>query len=463
MKPDRPSPPGPPVPYARLPPPEDHRPPSMIASGHPPTLPSIHHLHPELASTSSMTHPMPSSSTHPQANYFTSDSMRDYEGDPPGPPKKKRRRQALSCTECKRRKIKCDRAQPCGPCSRRGEQSKCQWNIIEPMEKYVTRTEYDDLKTRVEYLEDIIARIPNTSYDLRNPPSPPLSTHGYRPPTASGRTYPPHLASTSALHRDMPSSYSPIRGEPPPLSNPVHHGTAPPESPPYPPSTVSAYPDHSGRSNVSISSSNPATARALSNSPILSSSSRLRETGSTSRPRGLSLADITTPHIPEGGSTPSVGASYPQQPKNRQAQMPTPLGQHLRKVSAPTGPVTETLRQARNITATTTRRTSIWAKPNYQQACEGPPERRRQREALHRVAPLRPRNRRVVVRRHQRRLRQHNLRQWQQAPRDQHLLLREVLPLGVIGCLDICPGIHNASDSYPFSHHRQRLSELYLR
>ena len=163
MKSDRPSPPGPPVPYARHPPPEEHRPPPMIASHHPPTLPSIHHLHPELASTTSIQPPMASSS-HGQASYFTSESIRDYgtflsafhaiihladltvvfkatrhgtdnsdpEGDPPGPPKKKRRRQALSCTgvcpillrrascpqtrassksflECKRRKIKCDR------------------------------------------------------------------------------------------------------------------------------------------------------------------------------------------------------------------------------------------------------------------------------------------------------------------------------------------------------------------
>ncbi|PVF94336.1 hypothetical protein CPB86DRAFT_49533 [Serendipita vermifera] len=49
------------------------------------------------------------------------------------PPKKKRRRQALSCTECKRRKIRCDRAQPCAPCSRRGEGDKCKWNILEPV------------------------------------------------------------------------------------------------------------------------------------------------------------------------------------------------------------------------------------------------------------------------------------------------------------------------------------------
>ncbi|KAF8343772.1 uncharacterized protein EI90DRAFT_2119 [Cantharellus anzutake] len=47
--------------------------------------------------------------------------------------KKKRRRQALSCTECKRRKIRCDRSHPCSPCARRGDQDKCRWTLLDPM------------------------------------------------------------------------------------------------------------------------------------------------------------------------------------------------------------------------------------------------------------------------------------------------------------------------------------------
>ena len=60
----------------------------------------------------------------------------DADGNPTNdgdPPKKKRRRQALSCTECKRRKIKCDRNHPCSPCARRGDQDKCRWTLLEPM------------------------------------------------------------------------------------------------------------------------------------------------------------------------------------------------------------------------------------------------------------------------------------------------------------------------------------------
>ncbi|KAJ3503287.1 hypothetical protein NMY22_g18303 [Coprinellus aureogranulatus] len=51
------------------------------------------------------------------------------------PPKRKRQRQALSCTECKRRKIKCDR------------------------DKYVTRTEYDQLKDKFDELWVIVHRL----------------------------------------------------------------------------------------------------------------------------------------------------------------------------------------------------------------------------------------------------------------------------------------------------------------
>ncbi|KAF8757582.1 GAL4-like Zn(II)2Cys6 (or C6 zinc) binuclear cluster DNA-binding domain [Rhizoctonia solani] len=62
-------------------------------------------------------------------------------------------RQALSCTECKRRKIKCDRQHPCGPCVRRTEADKCHWNVVEPSDKYILRTEWDGLQRRVEALE----------------------------------------------------------------------------------------------------------------------------------------------------------------------------------------------------------------------------------------------------------------------------------------------------------------------
>ncbi|KAI0271920.1 hypothetical protein BGY98DRAFT_184790 [Russula aff. rugulosa BPL654] len=84
------------------------------------------------------------------------DSDGDGDSEQAARPKQKRRRQALSCTECKRRKIKCDRAHPCTPCIRRGDQNKCQWHVIEPVDKYVSRAEYDELKARVDHLETLL-------------------------------------------------------------------------------------------------------------------------------------------------------------------------------------------------------------------------------------------------------------------------------------------------------------------
>ncbi|PWN52790.1 hypothetical protein IE53DRAFT_366905 [Violaceomyces palustris] len=42
------------------------------------------------------------------------------------PPPKKRNRQALSCTACRERKIKCDRVVPCAQCVKRGDQQFCR-------------------------------------------------------------------------------------------------------------------------------------------------------------------------------------------------------------------------------------------------------------------------------------------------------------------------------------------------
>ncbi|KAF8160025.1 hypothetical protein B0H34DRAFT_426641 [Crassisporium funariophilum] len=61
--------------------------------------------------------------------------------------------------ECKRRKIKCDRSQPCTPCTRRGEESGCQWHIVEPVEKYATKAEFDELKARYEQLAALVQRL----------------------------------------------------------------------------------------------------------------------------------------------------------------------------------------------------------------------------------------------------------------------------------------------------------------
>ncbi|KAK6977345.1 hypothetical protein R3P38DRAFT_3377653 [Favolaschia claudopus] len=176
-----------------------------------PQLPSIRTLHPYLPppaamestafptptlSTPTMPMPMMTFSAHPgypPSSYADSDAdERDPSGDAE-PPKKKRRRQALSCTECKRRKIRCDRTQPCAPCVRRGDQAKCQWNVVEPAtEKYVPRAEYDALHRRVDMLEDALrSRIHAfEDYVYRLPPHV-LASHPLPPHLLPATAYPP--------------------------------------------------------------------------------------------------------------------------------------------------------------------------------------------------------------------------------------------------------------------------------
>ncbi|EJU03431.1 hypothetical protein DACRYDRAFT_21034 [Dacryopinax primogenitus] len=67
----------------------------------------------------------------------------------PQPIKKKRRREALSCSECKRRKIGCDRKKPCGPCARRGESDMCKWSVLPPVDKPIGRSSYNALKDQL--------------------------------------------------------------------------------------------------------------------------------------------------------------------------------------------------------------------------------------------------------------------------------------------------------------------------
>ncbi|KAJ7674323.1 hypothetical protein B0H17DRAFT_159993 [Mycena rosella] len=101
-----------------------------------PQLPSIRQLHPYLppppTAASYAGSPDHAGSPDPEHEHASEQEGDERDGDDQ-PPKKRRRRQALSCTECKRRKIRCDRAQPCAPCVRRGDQEKCQWHFVEPV------------------------------------------------------------------------------------------------------------------------------------------------------------------------------------------------------------------------------------------------------------------------------------------------------------------------------------------
>ncbi|GAA6027400.1 hypothetical protein JCM8097_007831 [Rhodosporidiobolus ruineniae] len=81
--------------------------------------------------------------------------------------KKKRNRMALSCKECKRRKIKCDRVMPvCGNCAKRNRPTDCTWDVFQPandafLPPTLARTaEVETLAARLAHVERYLATLP---------------------------------------------------------------------------------------------------------------------------------------------------------------------------------------------------------------------------------------------------------------------------------------------------------------
>ncbi|KAF8879170.1 hypothetical protein BD779DRAFT_1164802 [Infundibulicybe gibba] len=281
------------------------------------SLPSIRQLHPYLPPSGMSSHipsggdtsysyPAPPhyashAAVHEQpASYLAAPQREsDYgvdsdadDGDQQGPPKKKRRRQALSCTECKRRKIKCDRSQPCTPCSRRGEQHKCHWHIVEPVEKYVTRAEYDDLKTRFEQLEGLVQRL--------LPPAAPMSAPYYPMGIPSGMPGVPPEAVQSYHPGTNPIVYQPMM--PPPNYHSQHMETSSQASHRF---VKSEDPQGSSRHQQQgpIGSSSPVGQPAQSPSLLRHRPSDTKSpTSAAVKNSPLSLASITTPFNPESQS-----------------------------------------------------------------------------------------------------------------------------------------------------------------
>lgn len=230
------------------------------------------------------------------------------------------------------------RAQPCGPCTRRGEQSKCQWRTLEPVyvepghsihrwhsylylysrDKYVTRSEYEDmksqcradydhLKARVEQLEAFVERIVSTSPAPVNPSMYPMSSDmpGGAPPESM--PYPTGHASSSG-----PVLYSPV---PPPSSYPTDYAPKPPRYPSTSPHliTPAALPSSSSPQPPGGSGGAPGHTRRTSTSTSDTKSP------TTVRQSPLSITAITAPFNTE-------------QPKNCHAQTPHMPGGRLRPV-----------------------------------------------------------------------------------------------------------------------------------
>ena len=88
----------------------------------------------------------------------------DNEDDAGEKRESKRPRMAISCSECRRRKIKCDRNVPCMACVKRGVPGSCRWENakVEPSpQPFALKTQVDDLQRRLDALQDTLSSLPS--------------------------------------------------------------------------------------------------------------------------------------------------------------------------------------------------------------------------------------------------------------------------------------------------------------
>ncbi|GAA5894744.1 uncharacterized protein JCM6883_002195 [Sporobolomyces salmoneus] len=84
------------------------------------------------------------------------------------PKKKPKGRAVLSCGECKRRKVKCDRKIPCATCIARGQADRCAWDdpLARPEgQPFALATQYDEVIARLDRIEHFLDTLPS---DIRN-------------------------------------------------------------------------------------------------------------------------------------------------------------------------------------------------------------------------------------------------------------------------------------------------------
>ncbi|GAA5825624.1 hypothetical protein JCM11251_000314 [Rhodosporidiobolus azoricus] len=70
--------------------------------------------------------------------------------------KKTRNRKPSSCAACRKRKLRCNRADPCDQCTAKGEAHLCNWEGAEPLYKVRNEADTEELKNQVARLESLV-------------------------------------------------------------------------------------------------------------------------------------------------------------------------------------------------------------------------------------------------------------------------------------------------------------------
>ncbi|GAA5938050.1 hypothetical protein JCM3775_005323 [Rhodotorula graminis] len=146
------------------------------------------------------------------------------EGDAGG----RKRRVPLSCTECVRRKIKCDRGMPCSSCVRRKRVEFCTFEDEDPSTPYAQTTEVRALARRLAHLETLF----QLAHPNLHPGSSAASFHA-SPASLHSLQSPAIQASPHAgPHHTSPAHAQPaLPPPPPPPASAQQHGAAPPPGP----------------------------------------------------------------------------------------------------------------------------------------------------------------------------------------------------------------------------------------
>lgn len=107
-----------------------------------------------------------------------------------------------SCATCRRRKVRCDKHMPCGPCSRGGH--VCSYPPKEPRRPRVGKTTMCEVANRIQKLEKTLSNIP-PDRSFREP---------FRPASVSAPVSAVNSASTSAPRRASSNYQSPDQRKP---------------------------------------------------------------------------------------------------------------------------------------------------------------------------------------------------------------------------------------------------------
>lgn len=89
----------------------------------------------------------------------------DSSNPPQPPPKKGKDKKIWSCHSCRRRKLKCDRSDPCGACQARGEGQSCTWEEGQRPEKN-NRESLDQLPNLISKLTEEFKELKTSNTEL---------------------------------------------------------------------------------------------------------------------------------------------------------------------------------------------------------------------------------------------------------------------------------------------------------